>query len=255
MKTRFLFLMLFVVSCGFSQTINDYKVVIIPMRYEFQKSENQYRMQTMSKANLIKAGFVAYYANEPIPAEYNDRCKVLYLDVKQDNSFLTTKLFITFKDCNNGIVFQSAVGKSREKEYQVAYSDAFNKAFESVIALGYVYNGGLNVATKSTLISPPVSVQKDVAVFPDLATAKKEVNETASSENKNVLFAQPTSYGYQLIDSEPKVVMKLYKTSNPASFMAKRGEVQGALVSKENQWFFEYYQGDKLISEKIDVKF
>jgi hypothetical protein len=37
--------------------------------------------------------------------------------------------------------------------------------------------------------------------------------------------------------------------------MAKKGDVQGALVSKEDQWFFEYYQNDKLISEKIEVKF
>jgi hypothetical protein len=58
-----------------------------------------------------------------------------------------------------------------------------------------------------------------------------------------------------LIDSEPKVVMKVYKTSNPASYMAKKGEVQGALVSKDNQWFFEYYQNGILISEKVEVKF
>jgi hypothetical protein len=70
-----------------------------------------------------------------------------------------------------------------------------------------------------------------------------------------LLYAQPTSYGYQLIDSEPKVVMKVYKTSNPASYMATKGSVQGALVSKDNQWFFEYYQNDQLISEKIEVKF
>jgi hypothetical protein len=70
-----------------------------------------------------------------------------------------------------------------------------------------------------------------------------------------MLYAQPTSYGYQLVDSEPKVVLKAYKTSNPASYMATKGSVQGVLVSKDNQWFFEYYQNDKLISEKINVKF
>jgi hypothetical protein len=47
----------------------------------------------------------------------------------------------------------------------------------------------------------------------------------------------------------------VYKTSNPASYMAAKGSVQGVLVSKDNQWFFEHYQGDKLISEKINVKF
>jgi hypothetical protein len=259
MKTRILFLMLFIANYGFSQSVNDYKAVIIPMKYEFQKSENQYRMQTMTKANLIKAGFQAFYANESIPDEFNNRCSVLYLDVKQDNGLLVTKLFITFKDCNNALVFQSEIGKSREKEFQLAYADALNKAFESVIALGYSYNGGLNTATKSTLISQPapvVATVPAVAVVPAVVI-KNEVSQPANSESKisGVLYAQPTSYGYQLIDSEPKVVMKVYKTSNPASFMAKKGEVQGALVSKENQWFFEYYQNDKLVSEKVEVKF
>ncbi len=108
------------------------------------------------------------------------------------------------------------------------------------------------------MISQPVPVVATVpAVAVPVIAAKNEVSLPTISENKNagLLYAQPTSYGYQLIDSEPKVVMKVYKTSNPASFMAKKGDVQGALVSKENQWFFEYYQNDKLVSEKIDVKF
>jgi hypothetical protein len=89
------------------------------------------------------------------------------------------------------------------------------------------------------------------------AAGNKEVNDLKSSENNSdsMLYAQPTSYGYQLVDSEPKVVLKAYKTSNPASYMATKGSVQGVLVSKDNQWFFEYYQNDKLISEKINVKF
>jgi hypothetical protein len=103
---------------------------------------------------------------------------------------------------------------------------------------------------------PVVAASVPVVAVPAVA-AKNEEKATNISENKkaDLLYAQPTSYGYQLIDSEPKVVMKVYKTSNPASFMATKGNVQGVLVSKDNQWFFEYYQGDKLISEKVDVKF
>ncbi len=270
MKTRILFLMLFMASYGFSQTINDYKGVIIPLRYEFQKTENQYRLQTLTKLNLTKAGFQSFYNNEAIPSEFNDRCSMLYLDVKKENAFLVTKLYITFKDCFGTIIFQSAIGKSREKEFETAYSEALNEAFKSVVALQYKYNGGSGakptsayapvVAAPTTAVTPIVNAPAAPlipAVAVPAVAAKNEANDLKISENKNLglLYAQPTSYGYQLIDSEPKVVMKVYKTSNPASFMAKKGEVQGALVSKDNQWFFEYYQGDKLISEKVDVKF
>jgi hypothetical protein len=254
--------MLFIASYGFSQTVNDYKAVIIPMRYEFQKSDNQYRLQTLTKVDLHKAGFQAFYANEAIPEEFNDRCELLYVDLKKENAFLVTKLYITFKDCYGKIIFQSPIGKSREKEFEVAYADALNQAFLSVYDLQYKYNGtkaGSKAAPMSAAATsvPVVSAPAAVISAAAVPAAKNEASDLKISENKStgMLYAQPTSYGYQLIDSEPKVVMKVYKTSNPASYMATKGSVQGVLVSKENQWFFEYYQGDKLISEKIDVKF
>lgn len=262
MKTRILLLMLFIASYSFSQTVNNYKGVIIPMKYDFLRSENQYRLQTITKVNLQKAGFQAFYTTESIPTEFNDRCDLLYIDVKKDNAFLVTKLYITFKDCFGTIIFQSAIGKSKEKEFDLAYSDALNEAFLSVYALQYKYNG-TQAGSKSGMVpavSAPVAVAPAAtipAVAAPVAAANRVTNDLKITENKSVglLYAQPTSYGYQLIDSEPKVVMKVYKTSNPASYMATKGSVQGVLVSKDNQWFFEYYQGDKLISEKVDVKF
>lgn len=262
MKSRILLLMLFVPSYGFSQTVNDYKAVIIPMKYDFQNTENQYRLQTITKIDLQKAGFQAFYTTEAMPAEFYERCDLLYIDVKKDNAFLITKLYITFKDCFGAVIVQSAIGKSREKEYSLAYADALNDAFISVNALGYKYNGTKS-GSKSAFVpavSAPATVvpttTTPVVVIP-VAAANKEVSDLKTSQNDSadLLYAQPTAYGYQLIDSEPKVVMKVYKTSNPASYMAAKGSVQGVLVSKDNQWFFEYYQGDRLISEKINVKF
>jgi len=230
------------------------------MKYDFLRSENQYRLQTITKVNLLKAGFKAFYVTESMPLEFYDRCDLLYLDVKKENAFLITKLYITFKDCFGTIIFQSTIGKSREKEYGLAYSDALNEAFISVYALQYKYNGTTAGSKSASVpaVSAPVAVVPAAAIPPvTVPVANKEANNLKTSDNKStgLLYAQPTSYGYQLIDSEPKVVMKVYKTSNPASYMAKKGEVQGVLVSKDNQWFFEYYQGDNLVSEKVEVKF
>lgn len=275
MKKNILILFLLFASYSFSQSVNDYKAVIIPMKYDFQKTENQYRLQTITKIDLQKAGFQAFYANEAIPTEISDRCSVLYIDVKKDNGFLLTKLFVTFKDCYGTEVYKSDIGKSREKEFEAAYAESLNNAFTNVYALNYAYNGNTNFAPKAGIMaqSLPVVAAPSVvvptpavpaaAVIPAVAVpvvaASTLKSEPKTSEKNiastNLLYAQPTSYGYQLIDSEPKVVMKVYKTSNPASYMAKKGDIQGALVSKDNQWFFEYYQNDKLVSEKIDVKF
>lgn len=268
MKNNILVLVFFIASYSFSQSINDYKAVIIPVKYDFQKSENQFRLQTMTKFNLEKAGMAGFYGNDIILAEYPDRCSLLYIDVIKDSGFLTTKVYITFKNCYGNIVYQSAVGTSREKEFEKAYFDALNDAFVSVYELEYKYNGNTNFSPNSGVVSQAVtksttvasSVQAVSAVVEPVTSVSTtkiegEVIKIAEDKSVNVLYAQPTSYGYQLIDSEPKVIMKVYRTSNPASYMATKDSVQGVLVLKDNIWFFEYYDNDKLISEKINVKF
>jgi hypothetical protein len=254
MKTKFLFLLLIVSSYGFSQSVNDYVAVIVPVKYDFVKNENQYRLNTLTKFNLQKAGFQAFYTNEAVPSQFNDRCSLLYVDVSKESGFMITKLFVTFKDCNGKIVFKSEIGKSKEKDYEVAYTAALNLAFESVYALHYKYNGNgvVTVNSQNTAVIAPVATTAVVA-----ATAVVAVNvpNNSAEPDGNVLFAQPIKNGFQLVDSTPKVVMKAYKTTNPSVYLASKENIQGVMVLKENQWFFEYYEKETLMSEKIAVKF
>jgi Lhr-like helicase len=247
MKKRILILLLLTVSYGFSQSVNDYKSVIIPLKFDFTKSENQYRLATLSKFNLNKALFEAYYSNETIGEEFNNRCNLLYFDVVKEKSFLTTKLHVVFKDCNDKIIFQSETGTSKEKDFQLAYTEALNKAFVSVSALKYKYNGIEASSKQQTItataipISIPAKSNNDIIIVDKISS--------------NLFYAQPITNGFQLVDSSPKVVMKVFKTSNVNCYIAVKGNTQGVLIAKDNQWFFEYYQNDSLVSEKIDVKF
>ena len=248
MKKSYLLLLMLVVSYSYGQSINDYSAVIIPLKYDFLKEENQYRLNTLTKFNFSKAGFVAFYTKETIPAEYNDRCSLLRADVEKESGFLVTKLYVVLKDCNDKIVFKSAVGKSKEKDFKLAYIEALNEAFESVYELQYKYSGVAKVQSSTmpmTALTPAVS--NTVSAVP--------IQSSVTINDANLLYAQATPTGYQLIDSTPKVVMKLMKTSQPNSFIAIKDGIQGSLILKENQWYFEYYQNDKLISEKIAVKF
>jgi hypothetical protein len=43
-------------------------------------------LNTLTKFNLGKAGFTAFYINDSIP-EYNDRCSILYADVSNESGF------------------------------------------------------------------------------------------------------------------------------------------------------------------------
>ncbi|MFH6963320.1 hypothetical protein ACHRVK_13065 [Flavobacterium plurextorum] len=248
MKLKVLLTLLLCSVFGFAQSINDYKAVIIPLKYDFIKTDNQYRLATITKSNLVKAGFQAFYANEEIPAGFSDRCDLLYIDVKRDNAFLVTKLFIEFKDCYGKVIYTSETGRSKEKDYEAAYKESLEDAFKSVNALKYKYSGKT---------AAPVSnnAQNVVAATALVPTVRIAATPTADVSDPNLLYAQPMENGYQLIDKTPKVVMKLLKTSRPDSFIAIKDGVQGSLNAKDNQWYFEYYQNDKLVSEKISVKF
>jgi hypothetical protein len=247
MKKAALIFLLLVVSYGFSQSVNEYKSVIIPLKFDFTKTENQYRLATLSKFNLNKAGFDAYYTNETIGSEFNNRCSLLYFDVVKEKSFLTTKLHVVFKDCNEKIIFQSVTGISKEKDFQLAYTEALNEAFVSVFALNHKYKGTgvANTQQAITTVAVPVAIP----------SKSSNDNNRIDQNNPNVVYAQPIANGYQLVDSSPKVVMKVFKTSNTNCYIAVKANTQGVLVAKDNQWFFEYYQNDILISEKIEVKF
>ena len=116
------------------------------------------------------------------------------------------------------------------------------------------------MAVSSSVVSSqtPVAKTNSTAATATVATTQV-VAATAQApdlKDPNLLYAQPTESGYQLIDKTPKVVMKLLKTSQPNVFIAIKDNVQGSLILKgDGQWYFESYQNDKLVSEKIVVKF
>lgn len=247
MKKLFLLLVTLLTSLTYAQSINDYKAVIVPLQYNFLKSENQYRLNTITKFNLNKAGFVTFYKNENFPVEYNDRCSLLYADVEKESGFLVTKLYVTLKDCNDKLIFKTRVGKSKQKDYSLAYMEALNDAFKSIYELQYKFTGAI-LKTESKVMTQ-IAASPSVNVSTTLPTIAVDVKDP------NLLYAQATPTGFQLIDSTPKVIMKLMKTSQPNSFIAIKDTVQGSLILKENQWYFEFYQNDKMISEKVAIKF
>jgi hypothetical protein len=251
MKIRILQLLFFITSYSFSQSVNDFKAVIVPLKFEFLKSDNQYRLATISRFELGKAGFQAYYDNQPILDKNIERCELLNFDIVNQKGFLTTKLYIVFKDCYGKIIFQSETGISKEKDYELAYKEALSKAFVSVYALNYKYTGENKVSLVPSLKANAVTEEVVVAVNNVTSDEVISIEETSA----NLLYAQPIATGFQLVDSTPSVVMNVYRTSVKECYIALKGNNQGVLIAKGSQWFFEYYDNNKLISERIEVKF
>ncbi|TPD69902.1 hypothetical protein [Flavobacterium microcysteis] len=237
MKKNILILFLFASLSALAQkSLNNYKYAIVPVKFAFTNEENEYRLNTITKFNLSKMGFEAFYDNENLPLETaGERCSRVFVNVEKVSSLLSTKLIVVFRDCENREITRSDVGTSKAKEYKLAYPEALNNAFKSLFALGYNYNGTVYKAETKKVETPKSSVEPE--------------------DTPNMLFAQPISNGYQLIDKTPKVVFKIFKTSHPDYFTVQSETINGALIRKNNEWILEYYKDDKPVSEKLLIKF
>ena len=240
MKKILLLLFLFVSVNIFSQSINDYEYVIVPIKFDFLKENDRYRLNTLTKLLLQKYGFKSYLNTEEIPDEIsNKRCSILYATLVENNNFLVTKVKVVLKDCKETVVYETDFGASREKEFSAAYNEALRAAFKSFDKLNYKFTRNNN--TPTTPETP-------------IITESSKTN-TSETNSETFYFAQPIANGFQVVDNEPKVIMKLYTTSQKNVFLGIRGAINGVVISKENQWFFEYYKNGKLVSESLNLKF
>ena len=275
---------------GYSQnTINNYKYVVVPEKFSFLKQNDQYSLNSLTKELLAYKGFTVYFDNTELPSEVaNNRCHVLNADLLEKSGMFTTSITLLLKDCKGNIVFKSKEGKSREKDYKVAYSMALRDAYTSLDQVPYAYIGPANepaqavitttastASEKPTVTASPVLVKSTDAVSnqttqPMISTTTSAASvksteavstvpvkspETVTNQPAGTLYAQAIANGYQLIDTTPKVVLSLLKTSAENYFIASNATANGIVLKKNEEWFFEYYKDGKLISEKLLVKF
>lgn len=244
-KKIVLLLLIFITSFANAQTpsLNNYKYAIVSSKFSFQNKPNEYRLNVLTKMFLEQYGFTTFLDSDAMPDELiNNNCNKVFVDVQSIGSFITTKLIVIIKDCKNTILYTSTEGRSKEKEYNLAYNEALREALKSFKTLNYNYSS-IPEETK-------ISKTNDYKNSDSKIISTEKFEETIS-----VLFAQPITNGFQLVDNSPKVIMKIYKTSGLNCFIAVKGEVQGVLIVKEKQWFFEYYKNQVFFSERVEVKF
>ena len=127
-------------------SINDYKYMIVPLKFDFLKGKDKYRTSTLTRYLLKNEGFEVYFDEENLPEDlFNNRCLALYTNVNKIESFLKNKVQIEIKDCFGNQLFLSDIGESKIKEYDKAYPAAIRAAFESFKFLNYTYNPNANI--------------------------------------------------------------------------------------------------------------
>jgi hypothetical protein len=242
--SAFLILVLFTITAYSQNTINSYKYVLVPERFAFARENNQYGLNTTAKLLLEDKGFTAFVGNAELPAEVaGNKCNALTAEIVEKKGIFVTNLTLLLKDCQGNIIFKSKEGKSREKEFPTAYNEALRDAFTSL--KDYKYDGTTLSQPQQPTVTPAIPA----------APTPAAPAPSAITENTGTLYAQATSNGFQLIDTTPKKVLTLFKTSMQDYFIAENGALSGVVFRKNEEWFYEYYKDNKLVSQKLQIKF
>lgn len=274
---------------------DDYKYIVVPKRFDGFKKENQHQTSTLVKYLLTKRGFVTIYDDDMPTDLNSDRCLGLYANLIDDSSMFTTKAVLILIDCSGKEVFITQQGKSKQKEYKAAYSEVLREAFGSFDAINYSYKPKkvsnkeevpITVSFKNDIKKldekPKLDKYQDPMIkqeatlenqtFKDVTPLASDIKKAADTEKEKVaqkitkstnsqpstkwlLYAQEIPNGYQLVDGTPKIRLKLYKGSLPNVYMAKGEGKDGLVYSKNEQWFFEYYEDGELVIEELKIKF
>ena len=239
MKKLSLLFVLLLPVLAFSQTINNYEMVLVPVRFEFQSEDNQYRASTMLKAGLTEVGFKATYSNENAKVNFSDRCNLLSANLINHPNLLKTKMQFQLVDCNGKVLYETPIFESKEKDRQTATRACLDLILAALKEIKYQFEGEKALPS----IEKPVEVQNTVS------------KTDSKIDLTKVLYAQPTENGFQLVDTTPQLVMKLFKTSQPDFYTAQFQNQTGMVFKRDNQWFFEFTQDGTLKTVPLTIKF
>ena len=220
----------------FGQSLNDYNMAIVPSKFSFQKEDNQYRINATIKAFLKQKGFEAYLSNDSaMPEGFMDyNCNKIHINVVEESSMFKTALKIEFKDCNNKVLFVTDFGETREKEYARAYNEVLLLALKSFDKAKYKFSGK--------------TYFDDEAQEKLKAMDKVEVSEVKIKTEKNETLIK-------VYNSLTQKELILFKTSKQDVFLMSNNGKSGLVLYKDGTWYFEYIENEKLVSEKLDLKF
>lgn len=204
------FFLILSTSLSFAQNnINNYKYIIVPKQYEFQKSEDSYQINSLTKFLFERAGFTVFFSTDTFPTELaNNGCLALKAIINDGSGMFNTKLNINLVDCYNKTIFSTHEAKSKIKDYQKAYQATIREAFVDIEALNYAYNN-VNIIEDKKLTNIKEPVIKEIIPKVDNTKSDKAVELV-----KTEVAAIPVKKEVEVIENNIEVVVEGKLLSN-----------------------------------------
>ena len=238
------------------EKLNNYKYVLIPAKFEFQNTENQYNINLLLKYKFQQMGFDAYLDTDELPRELKtNSCLYIKPLVIVNSTMFKNAVSVKMFNCDNELLFETQEGMSREKSNKTSYNVALRKSLKSFedYHLEYVEK---SVASKNIALEPVLNAQKEVVVLEAEITGSEIKNslQVSTSESENYLIAKSTPLGLILTYSlSKKVAYSLLATKLKDVYVIENGN--GIVYKNESVWVREYMDNQIMTIEYLEIKF
>ena len=274
-KTMAMFLFMGLSLFPAQAQLDNYKYFVVPKRFETFKDVNQYQTSTLVKFLLTRYAFDPIY-DDAIPEElFLNKCLGLTTQLEDNSTYLQTVVAIVFYDCRGQEVFRTQEGRSKNKEFKEAFSEAIQEAMRTMALLSHNYQGSEEetveeqvvaqapdpvetIPEPETVVAPaePAVVAVIVEEASEPSVKEETVPEASESTKPEITYWEQTTSnnGFILTHPEKEVTWVLMKTSTAQVFMAISTTRQGVAFKQEKGWRLEYYLGDLLKVEEIHLE-
>ena len=190
---------IFKTSLAAQTDLNQYKYVSVPDRFDFMKTNDQYQISSLTQFLLNKKGFNVLESIENYPSDLaSNSCLLLDMNIEKIKGFLKTKLEVQFINCKKEVVFRSAIGTSKEKDFKMAYHQAIRAAFDSMEVLNYNYEESAAIDISAPIETSTTVLPKPSVQTPSAPIVVASVDPVDLPELPKTLIVS-TAYGLSLI--------------------------------------------------------
>lgn len=210
------------ISVFAQKSINSYKYILVPKQFEFQKSEDQYQLNSLTKFLFKRANYTVLFTDDQYPEDLkNNSCLALRVKLNNKENFLKTKMNFDLYNCENNIVFSTKEATSNLKDYKKAYHEAIRRAFVELEDINYKYDSSLAHTSKNE-----IKVTKILKTENEVQVEKKNKVEKKTAQIKVTEPVKETTI--------KEIEKKLIKTIEGKFYFENWGE---SIISKKD---YEY---------------
>lgn len=254
---------LFCTSLFAQQQLNNYKYIVVPNQFEFQKEPGQYRVNGLTKFLLEKQNFTVLMEDEDLPADAaKNNCLVLKTKAIEDSGMFKTNLKFQFVDCQGKVVYTTQEGESRKKKYLVVYNEAVREAFGSLSNFIHKYEAKeTNNEVKEVIVTPlpkvteaPIIEVVDKEEVDQDSEVEIPVKEVENNTSNNTLTAEAFGViNYYLKNSQGQTIYTILYSGKEDVYIVKGKD---AIIYKiNNNWLIATNYNGALQIKSIDIKF